>query len=445
MVVKQPMANWRERYAGKLMSPGEAMQIVRPGDRVYLGVLNCIPVTLCAALAERANELHDVTVYTMLTPFNWDRPELLNSFRIIGGYTGPLERQAVREGRFDYCPIGAFREGRMPSGYHIPYDVACIPISPPDEDGYCSFGSAVFFGPVLVNLAKQLVGEVHPEFIRTGGQNSVHISKFARLAEAAGPPPATPIPPRSEETVYAAEVICTLTAAELVADGDTLQIGIGDVSAAMALYLTDKHDLGIHTELLPGGVTELVKQGVVTGRYKEVHPNKVVASVAAQLPAEELEYINGNPDFELYEFGHTDDMRVLLQFEKFVGINNALFVDLTGNVCAETWGPQVFSGPGGQPTFSYAAHVTNQHSVIVLPSSQLIEGVRYPRVVAALAEGSTVTSHRAFVDYVVTEQGIAHLSGKTLRERAAELLSVAHPDFRADLRQQAKKLYGVSV
>jgi 4-hydroxybutyrate CoA-transferase len=445
MVVKEPVANWRERYAEKLMSPREAMQIVKPGDHVWMGLLNCVPTTLCGALAERADELHDVTVYTMLTPFNWDKPELLRSFRILGGYAGPLERPAIREGRFDYAPFAGFRKGRLPAGLHIPYDVACIPISPPDENGYCSFGGAVFFSPVLVDLAKTLVGEIHPEFIRTGGQNAVHISKFARLAEAAGPPPPAPIPPRSEETTYAAEVICTLTAAELVSDRDTLQIGIGDVSAAMALYLTDKHDLGIHTELLPGGVTELVKQGVVTGKYKEVHPGKVVASVAAQLPPEELAYINGNPVFELYEFGHTDDMRVLLQFERFVGINNALFVDLTGNVCAETWGPQIFSGPGGQPTFSYAAHVTNQHSIIVLPSSQLVGDVRQPRVVATLPEGSTITSHRAFVDYVVTEQGIAHLTGKSLRERIGEMIAVAHPDFRAELRAQAAKLYGVTV
>jgi 4-hydroxybutyrate CoA-transferase len=445
MVVKEPAANWRERYADKLVSPREAMAVVKPGDTVWLGGLNAVPTTLCGALAEWAPELQDVTLATFITPFNWDKPELLRSFRILDAYAGPLERPALHEGRFDYVFMAGFREGHMPWCYHRDYDVAAIPISPPDEDGYCSFGGAVFFNPTIVTLAKQLVGEIHPEFIRTGGQNSIHISKFARLAEAAGPPPPAPIPPRSQETVYAAEVICTLTAAELISDRDTLQIGIGDVSAAMALYLTDKHDLGIHTELLPGGIAELVKQGVVTGKYKEVHPDKVVASLAAQLTQEELDYIDGNPAFELYDFNHTDDMRVLLQFEKFVAVNNALFVDITGNVCAETSGPQVFSGPGGQPTFTYAAHVTNAHSIIVLPSSQLVGDVRHPRIVPMLPEGSTVTAHRAFVDYVVTEQGIAHLSGKSLRERAAELISVAHPDFRGELRQQAKKIYGVTV
>lgn len=444
MLVKPPVANWRERYAHKLMSPREAMGLVRPGDRVWVGGLNSVPVSLCAGLAERAAEVPGATVYTFLTPFNWDRPEVLEHLRIVSLYTGPLERGPVREGRFDLIPVAGFRQGKMPNGVDFEFDVAAIPISPPDEDGYCSFGSAVFFSPTVVEHARQLVGEVHPEFIRTGGQNRIHIDRFACLTEA-GPPTPPPIPPRSEETVYAAEVICTLTATELIPDRATLQIGIGDVSAAMCLYLFDKHDLGIHTELLPGGVADLVKAGVVTGRYKEVNPGKVVASTAAQLTPEELAFMDGNPVYELYDFNYTDDMRVLLQFHNFVAVNNALFVDLTGNVCSESWGPLAFSGPGGQPTFTYAASVITGRSIIVLPSSQLVNGVRHTRIVATLPEGSMVTAHRAFVDYVVTEQGIARLSGRSVRERIQEMISVAHPDFRAELRAQAKKVYGLSV
>jgi 4-hydroxybutyrate CoA-transferase len=445
MVMKQAAVNWREQVGDRLMTASEAMQVVKPGDSVWMGGLGSMPVALCAALAERADELADVTIDTFLTPFNWDRPELLRSFRVCTGYTGPLERKAAQEGRFDFVPVAGFREGSMPPGWDKDYDVACIPISPPDEDGICSFGAAVFFGPTIASHAKVLVGEIHPEFIRTGGQNAIHISRFARLAEFEGTAPPTPIPPRSDETVYAAEVICTLTAAELISDRSTVQIGIGDVSAALALYLTDKHDLGIHTELLPGGIVDLVDRGVVTGRYKEVHPGKVVASLAAQLSSEELDRINGHLDFELYDFNHTDDMRVLLQFETFVAINNALFVDLTGNVSSETWGALPYTGPGGQPTFAYAAHVTNRHSIIVLPSSQLVNNERQPRIMAMLPEGSTITTHRAYVDYVVTEQGVATLSGKSIRERIAELISVAHPDFRADLRREAAKVYNISV
>jgi len=445
MVIKDLATGWRGQVADKLTSPAEAMAIVRPGDTVWMGAAGSVPTTLCDALAGRAAALPGVTVATLLTAYDWDRPELLQHFRIRGGYAGPVERPAVQAGRFELVPVAGFREGRMPNGFDLAYDVAAIPISPPDADGYCSFGPTVFFGPTIAATARQLVGEVHPEYIRTGGQNRIHISRFARLAEAAGPPLPAPFAPRSEETVYAAEVICTLTASELIPDRATLQMGTGDVSAAMALYLTDKHDLGLHAELLPGGIVDLVEQGVVTGRYKEVHPGKVVASFAAQLSPEELARIDGHPAFELYDFNHTDDLRVILQFQNFVAVNNALFVDLTGNACAESWGALPYTGPGGQPTFAYAASTISARSIIVLPSSQLVAGVRHPRIVATLPEGSTITAHRAFVDYVVTEQGIATLTGKSLRERIGELISVAHPDLRGELRQAAAHVYDVTA
>jgi 4-hydroxybutyrate CoA-transferase len=437
--------DWRRQVADRLMSPVEAMRIVKPGDVVWMCGLTSVPVTLCQGLAARTDELADVTICTCVTPFDWDRPELSGAFTVRTMYLGSLERKAAQAGRFEYMPVAAFREGRMPSGWDFEYDVAAIPISPPDENGYCSLGHSVFFGPTVMATSRRLVGEIHPDFIRTGGQNRVPISKFDRLTLFEGQRAPAPIAPRSQETVDAAEVICALTAYELIPDRSTLQIGIGDVSAAMCLYLGDRHDLGIHTELLPGGVVDLVDQGVITGKYKAVHPGKVVASLIADIPPEELARIDGHPAFELYDFNHTDDMRLILEFENFVAINNALFVDLTGNVCAESWGPLPYTGTGGQATFAYASHVTNRHSIIVLPSSQLVNNERQPRIMATLPEGSTITSHRGFVDYVVTEQGIAKLSGKSLRERIAQLISVAHPDFRGDLRKAAEKVYNLSV
>lgn len=445
-LVGRPVADWRERLGEKLMSPAEAVAIVRPGDTVFVGLLGSVPMTLCAALVERAAEIAGATILTGLTPFDWDRPEVLAHLQVRSLYAGPVERRAVNEGRIEYIPAASFVPGRMPHGWDVPIDVAAIPISPPDAEGYCSFGATVFFNPTAVEQARTLIGEIHPEYIRTGGQNRVHISKFARLAEAAAAPAPLPIPPRSDETVYAAEVICTLTATELIPDQATLQIGIGDVSAAMCLYLFEKHDLGIHTELLPGGIPALIDAGVVTGKYKEVNAGKVVASLAAQLPPEEMAYIDGNPTFELYDFGYTDDMRLLLRFTNFVAVNNALFVDLTGNGTAETMGSRVFSGPGGQPTFVYAASaVPGGRSILVLPSSQLVDGERQTRIMPTLPLGTTATAHRAFVDYVVTEQGIATLHGKSIRERIGELISVAHPDFRAELKAEAQRIYGFTI
>ncbi|MGH7858692.1 MAG: hypothetical protein ACREQY_15310, partial [Candidatus Binatia bacterium] len=179
-------SDWRGRYAGLLFSPDEAVAPVRSGDRVWAGGWTSVPTTLCGALAERRTELHDVGIYTFLTPFPWDRPELLESFRITSAYAGPNEREAVLAGRFDYLPIAQFREGGPPPGIDFDFDVALIPISPPDENGNCSFGGAVWFGPSVSRRAKLLVGEIHPEFIRTGGENSIHVSRFARLAEVQG-------------------------------------------------------------------------------------------------------------------------------------------------------------------------------------------------------------------------------------------------------------------
>ena len=436
---------WRARCGDRLAAATEAVELVESGHFVYAGGATSVPATLCRALAGRRRELRDVTLSTFLTPFAWDDPALLESFRIRTFYAGPKERPAVLAGRFDYVPIAQWRHRRLPPGFGDRFDVALIPISPPDEQGYCSFGAGVWFGPTIAEHTTALIGEIHPEYIRTGGDNRIHVSRFARVAEVEGETPPLPVQPRSEETEIAAQVICTLVAAEIVRDRCTLQVGLGDVSAALLAFCADKHDLGIHTELCPGGVVDLVKQGVITGKYKSLHPGKVVASALAQMPPEDLDFIHENPIFELYDFTYTDDLRNLLQLESFVAVNNALAVDVTGNVCSETRGAQVFSGPGGQPAFAVSASTACGTSVIVLPSSQLVAEGRQPRIVAQLETGSTQTVHRAFVDYVVTEQGIATLRGKSVRERIGEMIAVAHPDLRSELKSEVRRLYGVTA
>ena len=439
---------WRTKEAGRLCSPAEAVALVKAGDTVWTGGWSSVPVQLCEALAARAGELRNVNILGFLNAFNWDRPEILEHFRVTNFYTSTLDRAAVREGRFDYVPVAQWREGRLPPGLDAApggIDVAMIPISPPDGDGWCSFGPGVFFGPTASAAARTLIGEVHPDFIRTGGDNRIHISRFARIAEFTMESLVASIPPRSEETEAAAQVICALVAHEIVYDTCMLQFGIGDVSAALPIFLGERHDLGVHTELLPGGVVDLVKQGIVTNQHKPHHFGKTVASAAAQLAADELAFIDENPAFEFYDFSHTDDLRMLLQIENFVAVNNALAVDITGNVSSETMGHQVFSGPGGQAAFAVGASSAAGGSVIVLPSSSLVGGERRGRIVGGHEPGTVLTVHRGFVDFVVTEQGIARLRGKSVRERCTELVAVSHPDFRAELRKEAKRLYGVSV
>lgn len=438
----QTATNWREQLGPKLVSPEEAVSIIGHGQTVWAGGWTSVPPQLCGALAARGGELRDVTIVSFLTPYTWDTPENLANFHIITAYASPLDRGAVREGRMDYVPVVQFREGKLPPGIDR-FDAALIPISPPDDEGWCSFGSGVFFGPTVAKLTPTLIGEIHPDFVRTGGDNRVHISKFACVCEYTLAPAVAPIPPRSEETELAAQIICTLVANEIVYDGCTLQFGIGDVSAALPAFLEERHDLGVHTEILPGGVPDLLDKGIITGRNKPHHVGKIVASALGQMPPEDLRRIDGNPAFELYDFTHTDDLRMLLQIENFVAVNNALAVDLTGNVASETQGPNLFSGPGGQNAFAVGSSCAAGGSVIVLPSSSLVAGERKTRIVGGHPAGTVQTVHRGYVDFVVTEQGIARLRGKSIRERTEELISVAHPGFQSELRAEAKKLYGV--
>ena len=302
-----------------------------------------------------------------------------------------------------------------------------------------SFGAALWINRTACDIAPKIICEVDERLIRTFGENFLHVSEVAALVEhKPSDYAAPPIPPRTDEVADAAAVICTLVASELIHDGDTLQMGLGDVTSAMAMYLENHQELGIQTELIPGGVVDLVKKGVITGKRKQIAPGKVIGSAFALLPPEELAQADMNPTFELWDFCHTDDLRMLVREENFVAINNALQIDLSGQVTAETLNGRVYSGPGGQTVFAIAASwCEGGRSVIAVPSSSLAGGVRYSRILATLPEHTVVTVPRTYVDYVVTEHGIATLRGKTLRERAEELISVAHPDFRAELRKTA--------
>ena len=437
--------NWREMVSGKLMSPAEAVEVVKSGDVVAIAAINCTPYTLCQALYDRRAELHAVRIDHPAPLFPWIQPEDEGHFTLHDLYATPADRHMVNAGRVEYRPVARWKSGLPPDGFSEHPDVYMLPVSPPDRHGYCSFGPGVFFSPSFCRNAKTVIAEVHENFIRTGGDNFVHVSQLDRLCEAAAPSGVLPVAPRSEEEDLVTEVVGTLVAAELIRDRDTIQIGIGTVASAMGAFLGEKEDLGIQTEIITGGVAELVRQGVVTGKYKTRHKGKVVASIAL-VPQEELAIIDGNPAFELYEFNYIDDVRYLMEQDNLVAINNALQIDLTGQVAAETIGNTVWSGVGGQTAFSIAANYSNGgRSITVLPSSSLVEGQRVSRIVPALPGGAAVTVPRTLVDYVVTEHGIAHLRGKSVRERAQELIAISHPDFQAELRREAGRLYNVSV
>ena len=439
---------WQDRVGDKLISAVAAVAKIESRQTVGVGTYTCTPQTLCRALAERGRrgELERVRIDHAAALFCWTSPDLKRAFELHDNFATPFNRAAIHAGEVEYLPISVWQAGVVPPHFKVDPDFYLVPVSPPDAHGFCSFGPGVWFSNLLVRSAKTVIAEVHPEFIRTGGDNFVHMDAidFFAPAEDVADSVQPPGPPPNEEELAAVDTICNLVAAELVNDGDTLQIGIGTVSASLAKFLGFRNDLGIQTELITGGTAELVKAGVVTGKYKSMYPGKVVGSALVALGRDELDSIDGNPVFELYDFGTTDDLRRLIQQKNFVTVNNAMQVDLTGQVSAESFDHRPFSGVGGQTVFMIAgAYSEGGRSVSVLPSSSRPGGgaAHVTRIVAALGAGTAVTVPRTFVDYVVTEHGIAELRGKSIRERVGAILEIAHPEFREELRAQARTLY----
>lgn len=432
--------DWRQRCGGKLVSDREAVKAVRNGDTVQINWLHATPVTLSEALMARKEELRDVKVGVIGPFFNWDQPGADRAFILQTPYLGVATRPPMADGRVEFIPVAYYRHHELPPG--IECDVYLTQVSPPDQHGYCSFGTGLFMSKTMVAAARVVIAEVQEDFIHTSGENYVHVSEIAHFVEPTAPPAALPPTARNDEEVAATEVICTLVATELIHDGDTIQIGLGSVSSPLGMYLDNKNDLGIHTEVIPGGIARLVQKGVITGKYKTVNPGKVVASAFIGVLPDELAIIDGNPNFELYDFTYTDDLRILVNQRNYVAVNNAMAVDLGGQACSESIGPFMYTGSGGQTIFTITAAYCNPgRSIIVTPSSSLVKGRRVSRIVPMLEPGSVVTAQRAFVDFVVTEYGIASLRGKSLKQRAAALIEVAHPDFREDLKREAKRLF----
>jgi acyl-CoA hydrolase len=439
--------DWRSRCGSKLVSLEKAVGHVQSGQTVAVSPFTCTPMTLCQGLLERGRrgELENVKIEHLASLFCWTQPDVRGAFRLRDNYATPANRAACHAGETDYLPIGWFREYELPEGVNPNPDVFFVPVSPPDERGYCSFGHGVWMSPISVEAAQLVIAEVHEDFIRTGGENFVHVDAIDLLVEGEAPAGGPALPPPSDEEVAQVESICTQVAVELISDGDTLQTGVGTVSASLGRFLDFRNDLGIQTELITGGIADLVAAGNVTGARKAIHRGKVVGSAFVSLSPEEGAKIDGNPTFELYDFGYTDDLRRLIQLDHFVAVNNAMVVDLTGQISAEAFDHRPYTGVGGQTVFMLAGtYSPGGKSVSVVPSSSVPgggEGQRVTRIVPTLAPGTPVTVPRTYVDFVVTEFGIAELRGRTVQERARALCEIAHPDFRDVLRDSARELY----
>jgi 4-hydroxybutyrate CoA-transferase len=426
---------WAAPYRSKLASARDAVRVVRSGDRVWIHPGCCNPEPLVRALAARADELRGVELVHLMTlgALPTADPLLTASFRHRSLFTGENVRQAVREGRADFVPVHLSDIPRLITSGQQPIDVAFVHVSPPDEHGFCSFGVGVDCTKAATEAARDVVALVNPRMPRTLGDCFIHVSRFTHAVEVDLPVLELPRPLALSEVSRA----IGRHAAELVENAATLQMGIGEVPDAILHELKDRRDLGIHTEMFSDGVVELFEAGVINGEAKTLHRGKIVASFV--LGSKRcFDFLHNNPFVEFHPTDYVNDPFVISKNDRMTAINAALAVDLTGQVCADSIGRQIYSGFGGQADFMRgAARSRRGRPIIALPSTA--KGGSMSRIVDALADGSGVVTTRADVHFVVTEYGIARLHGKSLRERARALIAIAHPDFRGSLLEAARQ------
>jgi acetyl-CoA hydrolase len=345
-------------------------------------------------------------------------------------------REAVHQGRADFTPCLLSEVPLLFRNGHLPLDVVLIHVSPPDEHGFCSLGIEAGLTKTPAQMANTVIAEVNEQMPRTLGDSFIHFSKIDKAIPVNYPLAELPMGETNELSMEIGQHI-----AELIEDGSTMQMGIGAIPDAVLHFLSDKRDLGVHTELFSDGVVKLVSEGVITNEKKTLHPGKIVAGFV--LGTQKLyDFVDDNPIVELHPTEYVNDPFVIAQNEKMISINSAIEVDLTGQVCADSIGPKLYSGVGGQLDFVYgAARSKGGKPIIALPSTATLrDGKRISRIVPLLKHGAGVVTTRNHVHYIATEFGVAHLYGKSIRQRARALIDIAHPDFQEELERDAREL-----
>lgn len=409
----------------------EAVKLVKSGDRVFVHGAAMTPLHLVNALTARSAELQDVEFIHMHTegPAPYTYPEHAGSFKTNACFVGGNIRQALNEGHADYIPIFLSEISLLFRRNILPLDVAMVMVSPPDNHGYCTLGSSVDVSLSAVETAKLVIAQVNPRVPRSHGDGIVHISAFQAKVWIDEPLLEHANKPCGEVETQIGKLV-----AELVEDGATLQMGIGGIPDAVLAQLGNHRDLGIHTEMFSDGIIPLVEKGVITGAHKKILKNKIV-SCFVNGSQKVFDFLDDNPAVVMKETIFTNDTSIIRQNPKVTAINSAIEVDLTGQVCADSIGTYQFSGVGGQMDFMRGAALSEGGKpIIALPS---ITSRGESKIVHMLKPGASVTTTRAHVRYIVTEFGIADLYGKNLRQRAKELIRIAHPSHQAELEQLA--------
>ncbi len=424
---------------GQLVSAEVALNAVQSGHRIYLHSVAAAPQTLIAELVRQASRLRDVEIVHLHTegPAPYAEPQYAENFRVNCLFIGGNMRKAVQEGRADYTPVFLSEIPHLFRSNVLDIDVALINVSVPDKHGYCSLGVTVEAAHEALLSAEIVIAQINPNMPRTHGDALVHVDRLTYMVEVNDPifevqPPVL----GDEERAIGRHV------ASLVDNGATIQMGIGAIPDAVLHELHGHKDLGVHTEMFSDGLIPLVEKGVVNGRHKTIHPNKIVATFVMGT-RKVYDFIDDNPMVAMLDVAYVNNPTVIQRNPRMTAINSAIEVDLSGQVCADSIGTAPYSGVGGQVDFIRGSALSRQGKPIIALPSRTAKGIS--RITTILKPGAGVVTSRAHVHYVVTEHGIAYLHGKTLRERAESLIHIAHPDERERLAREARDHWKVSV
>ncbi len=419
------------------ISAEDAVKIVQSGNRVFIQGGAATASVLLKALLARKNELQEVELVCITTLgedlFNFNN--IGNSFFVNSLFVSKNTREIINSNRGEYVPIFLSEIPLLFKNNVLPVDVAFIHVSPPDKHGYCSLGTSIDIVRSAMQNAKHVIAQVNKNMPRTHGDGIIHISEINALVEVNESLPEVNYSKKMDEKSLA----IGKHIAGLIEDGSTLQMGIGAIPDAVLTCLSNHKDLGIHTEMFSDGIIPLVKNGVITNKYKNNHQGKIVTSFVTGTK-KIYDFVDDNPLVSFLDIDYVNDTSVIRANPKVVAINSALEIDITGQVCSDSIGTYQYSGVGGQMDFIRGAALSKGGKPIIALKSATKEG--FSKIVPFLKQGAGVVTTRAHVHYVVTEYGIAYLFGKNLHQRAVALRDIAHPDKREELDKKIYKRFG---
>ena len=426
---------WRTWYKEHLFTPAQAVQQIKSGQRVVVAHACGEPSIILDALVANAAQYENVEIIHMVAMGKaaYCQPQYDKNFHHNAFFLGGSTRAAAAEGRMDFTPVyfseipSLLREDLRPN-------VTLLQCSPPDAHGYVSLGVSVDYTKPAAEASDLVIAQVNQNMPRTLGDSFLHVTQIGCLVEAD-----TPVIELAPPKIGDVERAIGENVASLVRDGDTLQLGIGAIPDAVLLFLKEKNDLGIHTEMFSDGVVELVEAGVITNKAKTLHRGQSVATFL--MGTRRLyDYVNNNPAVAMYPVDYVNDPYVIGQNDNLVSINSCVQVDIMGQVVSTSAGLRQISGVGGQVDFVRGANLSKGGRAIMAMPSTTGKG-KISKIVPFLDQGSAVTTTRNEVNYVITEYGIAKLKGKSLRQRAEALIRIAHPDFRDELTAEFRRRY----